>query len=78
MAKASANSSTYTIQRLEADAFDVRLHHRHIADGRITREQLAQTLAALPDVAREGMDVQAVLVENRGRGPARTAESSDD
>ncbi len=78
MAKAITNPSTYTIQKLEPETFDMRLHYRHIAEGRVSREQLAAHLAGLPDVARDGLEIQAVFVENRGRGPARMAESDDD
>lgn len=74
---AKNTEATYTVAKLEGEAFDKRLSARHINEGRITREELAGHLASLPDYAHDAMRAHATLVETRRRGP-KVSELSED
>ena len=55
---------TFPINRLQCDAYDIRVVDRHIKAGRVTRQDLAKHLMDLPDSADNADEFTVVLGED--------------
>jgi hypothetical protein len=65
--------ATFEVPKLEVDAFDTRLQHRHIMQGRITSADIEKQLKGLADDAEHGETVVVYL----GDDPPAQAEEAD-
>lgn len=65
--------ATFEVPKLEVDAFDTRLQHRHIMQGRITAADVEKQLKSLADDAEHGETVIVYL----GDEPPVEAEEAD-
>lgn len=56
----------FEVRKLECDAFDIRVVDRHIAAGRVSREDVAKNLANLPDLVDNAAEIVVGLSEGEG------------